>query len=92
MEPTNEDRARRASRAVAVYAMDEYGFGEKGPKTQEWLRNLEPDHEAAIQDLITDLMHLTDSLGIKQRRLREMFWSARNNYEEETEGAEPWWC
>lgn len=51
-DPTNEDRADRARKAIETYADGEYGFGPRSrfPK----------DFGTAAQDLISDLLHTFD--------------------------------
>ncbi len=56
-EPTNDDRARWAKNALAVFTAETYGGGH--PDTME-----RGDIETAVYDLIADLLHFADKHGI----------------------------
>jgi hypothetical protein len=63
-EPTNQDHARWARDALAVFTAET--FGGEHPDTMN-----RDDLECAIGDLIADLLHLADCQGFDPQRVLE---------------------
>jgi hypothetical protein len=63
-EPTNQDRARWASTALAVFT--EETFSGDHPDTMH-----RDDLECAISDLIADLLHLAEQKGFDPQAILE---------------------